>query len=40
VSQQVKVVTVDGHDLLLEAEFLNVCSVVKKKVEGKLTRQA
>jgi hypothetical protein len=34
MSQEVKVLTADGHDLVLDAEFLDVCSKVKERVVG------
>jgi hypothetical protein len=37
ISQVVKVQTVDGHEKVLEPEFVELCSEVKKKVAGKLS---
>jgi hypothetical protein len=34
--QEVKVLTVDGRELVLDPAFLEVCSKVQKKVEGKV----
>jgi hypothetical protein len=37
MSRVVKVQTVDGHEKVLEPEFVELCSEVKKKVAGKLS---
>jgi hypothetical protein len=37
MSKEVKVLTVDGRELVLDPAFLEVCSKVQKKVEGKIS---